>query len=61
MGHDDIEGSRDTLLHVWRIVLCCIGWSWMMQKIYYLTSRIDIKIGPSYQDGEEQGKIEGDV
>ena len=61
MGHDDIEGSRDKLLHVLRIVLCWIGWSWMVQTIYYLTSRIDLKIGPSHQDGEEQGNIEGDA
>ena len=29
----------------------------MVQTIYDLTLRIDLKIFPSYQDGEEQGKI----
>ena len=56
-GHYYTEGSRDTPLHVWIFALCCIGWSWMVQSIYYLT--FDLKIVPSHQAGEEEGKLGG--
>ena len=59
MGHDDTEGSGDTLLHVCLLVLCWIGWSWMVQTIYDLTSRIDLKISPIHQAGEEKVKLVG--
>ena len=31
----------------------------MVKTIYYLTFQIDLKIDPSHQDGEEQGKLGG--
>ena len=58
-GHYYTEVSRDTPLHVWILALCWIGWSWMVQAVYDLKSRIELKIGPSHKAGEEQGKLGG--
>ena len=58
-GNYYTEGSRDTTLHVWFLVICCIGQSFMVQTIYDLTQRIEINIGPSHQSGEEQDKLGG--
>ena len=52
-GHDNIEGSKDTPLHVWLHALCWIGWSWMVRPIYDSTLQIDLKNGPGRQAGEE--------
>ena len=51
-GNYYTEGSRDTTLHVWILELCWIGWLLMVQTIYNLTLRIDLKIGPSHQASE---------
>ena len=59
MGHDDTESSGDILLHVCLLVFSWIGWSWMVQTIYDLTSRIDLKISPSHQAGKEKVKLVG--
>ena len=56
-GHYYTDVSRDTPLHVWIIALCLISGSCMVQTIYDLTLQIELKIGPSHQAGEEQGKL----
>ena len=56
-GHQYTEGSKYIPLAVWLLALYVIGWSWMVRPVYDSISIIYIKIVPSNQKDEEQGKL----